>query len=359
MKIAQISPLYEAVPPRFYGGTERVVAHLADALVAAGHEVTLFATAEAQTRGALVPVRDRAIRLDPAPLKSDLAAHLSMLHEVRRRAGQFDVLHFHVDLLHCPFFEDIAGRTLTTLHGRLDIKDLAEAYRCWPGYPLASISDHQRIPLLQAHWVGTVHHGLSPRQYPFSPQPRRREDGGYLAFLGRISPEKGLDRAIAVARRAGWPLKVAAKVDAVDREYFRAVIEPLLDEPQVEYIGEIGDADKGRFLGGATALLFPIDWPEPFGLVMIEAMACGTPVIGWRRGAVPEVLDDGVSGRIVEDVEEAAAAVAQVATLDRRGIRDIFERRFSAAVMADGYLRLYRRLLDQPALDLPRQACLP
>jgi len=359
MKIAQISPLYEAVPPRLYGGTERVVAHLADALVEAGHEVTLFAAAEARTLASLVPVRERAIRLDPAPLKSDLAAHLSMLHEVRRRADRFDVLHFHVDLLHCPFFEDVAGRTLTTLHGRLDMSDLADAYRCWPGYPLVSISDHQRIPLLQAHWVGTVHHGLSPRLYPFTPQPRGRMDGGYLAFLGRISPEKGLDRAIAIARRAGWPLKIAAKVDAVDNEYFRAVIEPLLDDPLVEYIGEIGDGDKGGFLGGATALLFPIDWPEPFGLVMIEAMACGTPVIGWRRGAVPEVLDDGVTGRIVDSTEEAAAAVAQVARLDRRAIRDTFERRFSAAVMADGYLQLYRRLIERPAPDPVIQACLP
>jgi glycosyltransferase involved in cell wall biosynthesis len=359
MKIAQISPLYEAVPPRLYGGTERVVAHLADALVEAGHDVTLFATGEAQTVATLVPVRDRAIRLDPAPLKSDLAAHLSMLHEVRRRAGQFDVLHFHVDLLHYPFFEDLAGHTLTTLHGRLDVKDLDGTYRRWPQFPLASISDHQRIPLRRAHWLGTVHHGLSPRLYPFSPRPRSRDDGGYLAFLGRISPEKRLDRAIAVARRAGWPLKVAAKVDAVDHEYFRAVIEPLLDDPLVDYIGEIGDADKGRFLGDATALLFPIDWPEPFGLVMIEAMACGTPVIAWNRGSVPEVLDDGVNGRIVEDVETAAAAVAQVARLDRRHIRDGFERRFSAAVMADGYLRLYRRLAREPFTEAHARACLP
>ena len=356
MKIAQISPLYEAVPPRLYGGTERVVAHLADALVAAGHEVTLFATAEAQTAALLVPVRDRAIRLDPAPLKSDLAAHLSMLHEVRRRADQFDVLHFHVDLLHYPFFEDIAGRTLTTLHGRLDVEDLDGAYRRWRQFPLASISDHQRSPLGGAHWLGTVHHGLSPWLYPFSPRPRSRADGGYLAFLGRISPEKRLDRAIAVARRAGWPLKVAAKVDAVDHEYFRAVIEPLLDDPLVEYIGEIGDADKGGFLGDATALLFPIDWPEPFGLVMIEAMACGTPVIGWNCGSVPEVLDEGVTGRIVDSETAAVAAVEEVMAFDRGAIRRTFERRFSAAAMAQGYVELYWRVLGDSGYRVRLQA---
>jgi glycosyltransferase involved in cell wall biosynthesis len=337
MRIAQIAPLYEAVPPRLYGGTERIVAHLTDALVELGHDVTLFASADARTHATLVPVRDQAIRLDPAPLKSDLAAHLSMLHEVRRRAADFDVLHFHVDLLHFPLFDQCAERTLTTLHGRLDLKDLPEAYRCWPRFPLVSISDHQRKPLRFANWCGTVYHGMPERLYPFSP----RASGGYLAFLGRISPEKRPDRAIAIARATGMPLKIAAKVDNADLAYFHDHIEPLLDDPLIEFIGEIGDADKPRFLGDATALLFPIDWPEPFGLVMIEAMACGTPVIAWNCGSVPEVVDDGVTGRVVASLDEAVAAVAEVAAYDRRRIRAVFERRFSAATMARGYEALY------------------
>ena len=337
MRIAQIAPLYEAVPPRLYGGTERVVAHLADALVALGHEVTLFAAADARTDATLVPVRDQAIRLDPAPLKSDLAAHLSMLDEVRRRVDDFDLLHFHVDLLHFPLFADVAGRTLTTLHGRLDLKDLPGTYRRWPHFPLVSISDHQRRPLRFAHWAGTVYHGLPERLYRFSPVA----SGGYLAFLGRISPEKRPDRAIAIARAAGLPLKIAAKVDNVDREYFETTIAPLLDDPLVEFVGEIGDAEKPAFLGGASALLFPIDWPEPFGLVMIEAMACGTPVVAWNCGSVPEVVEDGVTGRIVDGVEAAAEAVREVVGYDRRRIRATFERRFSATAMARRYEDLY------------------
>jgi len=264
MKIAQIAPLCEAVPPPLYGGTERIVAWLTDALVDLGHDVTLFASADSRTSARLVPCRDRALRMDPA-LKSDMAAHLSMLQEVRERADEFDVLHFHVDLLHFPMFADCAGRTITTLHGRLDLKDLPDAYRRWPRYPLVSISDHQRRPLRFANWRGTVHHGLPESLFPFSPAA----DGGYLAFLGRISPEKRPDRAIAIARAAGMPLRIAAKVDDADRQYFRERIEPLLDDPLVEFVGEIGDADKARFLGDAAALLFPIDWPEPFGLVMI------------------------------------------------------------------------------------------
>jgi len=339
MRIAQIAPLYEAVPPKLYGGTERIVAHLSDALVDLGHDVTLFSSADAQTRARLVPVRDQAIRLDPAPLKSDMAAHLSMLHEVHRRRDDFDILHFHVDLLHFPLFADCAQRTLTTLHGRLDLKDLAEAYRCWPQFPMVSISNAQRHPLRFANWAGTVYHGMPMSHYRFSPRPR----GAYLAFLGRISPEKRPDRAIAIARATGIPLRIAAKVDAADREYFHARIEPLLDDPLVEFIGEIGDADKSRFLGDAMALLFPIDWPEPFGLVMIEAMACGTPVVAWDCGSVPEVIDDGLTGRVVHSQAEAMAAVAEVAGYDRRRIRDTFERRFSARTMARGYETLYLR----------------
>jgi glycosyltransferase involved in cell wall biosynthesis len=355
VRIAQVAPLYEAVPPRLYGGTERIVAHLTDALVELGHEVTLFASADARTRAKLVPVRDQAIRLDPNPLKSDLAAHLSMLHELHRRAGEFDVLHFHVDLVHFPFFEEIAGRTVTTLHGRLDLKDLAGAYRRWPDYPLVSISRHQREPLPWANWVATVAHGVREDLYRFTAAP----EGGYLAFLGRISPEKRPDRAIAIARRAGLRLKIAAKVDAADRAYFERVVEPLLADPLVEFVGEIGDAEKSGFLGDAAALLFPVDWPEPFGLAMIEAMACGTPVVAWRRGSVPEVGDNGVTGFVVASEDEAVAAVHRVSGLDRRRVRTVFERRFTATVMARNYVDLYRRLgadADFAAAILPETA---
>jgi len=271
MKIAQIAPLYEAVPPSLYGGTERIVAHLTNALVELGHDVTLFASAEAHTRATLVPVRDQAIRLDPFPLKSDLAAHLSMLHELHLRRHEFDLLHFHVDLIHFPFFEDLAARTVTTLHGRLDLKDLPEVYSRWHDYPLVSISDDQRKPLASANWLATVNHGLAEGVYSFNKMP----SDPYLAFLGRISPEKRPDRAISIAKRLGMRLKIAAKVDAVDVGYFRDEIKPLLADPLIEFIGEIGDSEKSAFLGNANALLFPIDWPEPFGLVLIEAMACG------------------------------------------------------------------------------------
>ena len=348
MKIAQISPLYEAVPPKLYGGTERVVAWLTDALVEAGHEVTLFASAEAATRAKLVPVRDQAIRLDPAVLKSDLAAHMGMLHEVRRRMDEFDMLHFHVDMIHFPFFEDCARHTLTTLHGRLDLKDLPVAYRRWDQFPLASISNDQRRPLRNANWIGTVHHGLPADLFPFVSNPR----GTYLAFLGRISPEKRVDRAIAIARRVGLPLKIAAKVDAADKAYYEREIEPLLGGRDVEFIGEIGDADKGAFLGNAAALLFPIDWPEPFGIVMIEAMACGTPVVAWNCGSVPEVIDEGENGRIVDNEDDAVAAVREVLGYDRANVRGVFERRFTAKVMAERYLRLYTRLARGQASDL-------
>ena len=344
MRIAQIAPLCEAVPPRLYGGTERIVAYLTDALVDLGHDVTLFAAADARTHATLVPVRDQSMRLDPEPLKCDLAAHLAMLHEVRRRRDEFDVLHFHVDLMHFPLFEERPQRTLTTLHGRLDLKDLPETYRRWPHFPLVSISDSQRKPLRFANWSGTVYHGLPETLCPFTARPQ----GDYLAFLGRISPEKRPDRAIAIARRAGLPLKIAAKVDQADRAYFHDEIKPLLDDPGVEFLGEIGERDKAAFLGNARALLFPIDWPEPFGLVMIEAMACGTPVVAWACGSVPEVVDDGVSGRVVRSEDEAVRAVAEVAGFDRRRVREVFERRFSARAMALGYEALYRRALEAP-----------
>ncbi len=341
MHIAQIAPLTETVPPKLYGGTERVVANLCDALVQLGHEVTLFAAADARTDAKLVAVRDCAIRLDPAPFKSDVAAHLSMLHEVRRRAWQFDILHFHIDLLHFPVFEHQAHRTVTTLHGRLDLTDLENAYRHWPQFGLVSISDHQRTPLPFVNWLATVPHGLPEHQFAF----RARPQPGYLAFIGRISPEKRPDVAISIARRAGIPLKIAAKVDNVDRDYFETRIAPLLNDPMIDYIGEIGDDQKSEFLGNARALLFPIDWPEPFGLVMIEAMACGTPVIAWNRGSVPEVIDHGVTGYIVDSEEEALAALSNIELIDRRTVREVFERRFAARTMARSYVDLYARLL--------------
>ena len=357
LRIAQIAPLIESVPPRLYGGTERVVSHLADSLVSLGQDVTLFASGDARTKAQLVAVREQAIRLDSAPLKSDVAAHLSMLHEVRLRAEEFDVLHFHIDLLHFPLFERIAQRTLTTIHGRLDFADLPGAYRRWCEYPLVSISNSQRRPLPFANWMATVHHGIPHDLFHFSPKHR-----GYLAFVGRISPEKRVDRAIEVALQAAMPLRIAAKVDAVDATYFREVIEPLLQAPGVEFLGEIDDAGKDELLGGAAALLFPIDWPEPFGLVMIEAMACGTPVIAWDAGSTREVVDESVTGFIVRSIDEAVASLARAATLDRARVRETFERRFSAVTMSKNYLRLYSRLIqpalrdDKPASRLPRPA---
>jgi glycosyltransferase involved in cell wall biosynthesis len=336
MKIAQIAPLYESVPPRFYGGTERVVSYLTDALVDLGHDVTLFAAADARTKAKLVPVRARSIRLDPHDLKCDLAAHLTMLHEVRQRAADFDVLHFHVDLMHFPVFEDMPERTLTTLHGRLDLKDLASFYRRWPQFRLVSISDQQRTPLPFANWAGTVYHGIPQALFPFHAEPR----GKYLAFLGRISPEKRPDRAIAIAKACGIHLKIAAKVDNADRAYYREQIAPLIDGKFIEYVGEITEAQKPDFLGNALALLFPIDWPEPFGMVMIEAMGCGTPVIAWDCGSVPEVIEPGVTGYMVKSLTEATEAVHRVPSLDRRKVRAAWEKRFTATAMAKRYLPL-------------------
>lgn len=341
MRIAQIAPLNEAVPPKLYGGTERVVAHLANALVDLGHDVTLFASADSATRAKLVPMRDQALRLDCDRGSSEPAAHLTMLHEVRRRVDDYDVLHFHVEPHHLPLFEHVAERTVTTMHGRLDLKDLPALYRCWPQYPLVSISDSQRRPLPQANWLSTVYHGfpLDLHQPSYSP-------AGNLVFLGRISPEKRPDRAIEIAKRAGMRLKIAAKVDDADRAYFHERIEPLLDHPLVEWVGEVDDTEKTQLLSDAAALLFPIDWPEPFGLVLIEAMACGTPVIAWPHGSVPEVVDDGVTGFVVDAIDAAVRALARVDGLDRRRIRAVFEQRFSSTVMAQNYMRAYWRLLS-------------
>lgn len=361
MKIAQIPPLFERIPPKLYGGTERIVAYLSDALVALGHDVTLFASGDAVTAARLVPVRDQALRLDPdAHRASDMAAHLSMLDQARAMADEFDVMHFHIDLMHFPFFEDIADRTVTTLHGRLDIKDLDDCYRRWNAYPLVSISDSQRRPLPAANWLGTVHHGLPLDLHRPAVKPR----GDYLAFLGRISAEKGVDRAIAIAKEANIRLKIAAKVEGErDQAYLRDVVEPMVDKSLVEFIGEITDAQKAAFLGNAMAVLFPIDWPEPFGLVMIEAMASGTPVIAFDNGSVPEVIDEGVTGVVVDSVEQAVRAVEKVRRFDRQKIRRRFEERFSAGVMARSYLSLYRRgLAAQPiakAVPVPALSRLP
>lgn len=361
MKIAQVTPLYEAVPPKLYGGTERVVAHLTDALVDLGHEVTLFASADARTRARLIPVRDQAIRLDPAPLKSDLAAHMSMLDRVMDRIDDFDIVHFHTDMIHFPMFRPWADKTVTTLHGRLDMKDLPEVYRRWPDFGLVSISDDQRRPLPFANWKATVHHGMPSDLYRFSPRSE-----GYLAFLGRISPEKRPDRAIEIATRLGRRLKIAAKVDAADKLYWEDVIRPMVEgNPLIEFVGEIGDAQKSDFLGGADALLFPIDWPEPFGLVMIEAMACGTPVVAFRCGSTAEIIEDGATGFLVEDLDAALAATDRVGELDREAIRARFELRFSATAMARRYLDVYGDLLarrpyaETPLADVVRRLSPP
>jgi glycosyltransferase involved in cell wall biosynthesis len=324
-----------------YGGTERVVSYLTEELVRQGHDVTLFASGDSVTTAELVTVCDCAVRLDPSCV-DPLARHILLLEEVYRQAERFDIIHFHIDYLHVPLSMRAGRPNVTTLHGRLDLPELPRLHKCFLGMPLVSISNSQRTPLDWAAWKATVYHGVPERLYTLQEKP-----GAYLAFLGRISPEKRVDRAIEIARRAGMPIRIAAKVDKVDREYFDNVIKPLLDDPMVEYIGEIGDNDKSEFLGGARALLFPIDWPEPFGLVVPEAMACGTPVIAWRRGSVPELVDDGVTGFIVDDIDEAVRAVNRSEDLDRRLCRRVFERRFSASRMARDYVSVYQDILSQ------------
>jgi glycosyltransferase involved in cell wall biosynthesis len=340
VKIAQIAPLMESVPPKLYGGTERIVSYLTEELVRLGHDVTLFASEDSLTAGKLVPCVPRALRLD-ARVRDPIPHYMRMLDRVRRRAAEFDLLHFHIDQLHFPSFRQLARRTVTTLHGRQDLPDLLPLYADFSDMPLVSISNFQRRPVPAAHWVANIPHGLPLDLH--RPGADRRD--GYLAFLGRMAPEKGPDRAIAIARAMGLPLKLAAKVDRVDEAYFRETIVPLLDSPGVEFIGEINEQQKTQFLGGARALLFPVDWPEPFGLVMIEAMACGTPVLAFRCGSVPEVVEDGITGAIVASVEEAIAALPRVLALDRQAVRQRFELRFSAVRMATDYLALYRSLL--------------
>ena len=339
MKIAQVAPLIESVPPRLYGGTERIVSYLTEELVRLGHDVTLFASGDSITSAELAPCCTRALRLDPT-VRDIIPYFMLMIDKVRERAEEFDVLHFHIDLFHFPLFRSLAARTLTTLHGRQDLGDLKPFYGRFGEMPLVSISNDQRKPLPHDNFVATIHHGVPAGLYRPS-----FEQGSYVAFLGRISPEKRPDRAIRIARAAGIPLKIAAKIDKVDEDYFRNDILPLIDGPEVEFIGEINKREKTKFLGEAAALLFPVNWPEPFGLVMIEAMACGTPVLAFRCGSVPEVIECGVTGKVVDSEEEAIAALPAVLCYDRRAVRHRFEERFTSARMAKDYISTYRRLL--------------
>ena len=341
MRIAQVAPLFESVPPKLYGGTERVVSYLTEELVQEGHEVTLFASGDSATKAHLVAACRRSLRLDKQCV-DQFAHQILMLEHVFQRATEFDIVHFHVDYLHFPLSRRQPITDVTTLHGRLDIPDLVPLYREFRDMPVISISDAQRAPLPWANWQATVYHGVPAELYRF-----HEEAGTYFAFLGRISPEKRVDRAIEIAKRVGMPLKIAAKVDPVDQEYFESVINPLLRDPLVDFVGEIGKGEKDDFLGNAYALLFPIDWPEPFGLVMVEAMACGTPVIAYRSGAVPEVIDEGRTGFIVEGLEDAIEAVRRVPELSRKRCREVFEQRFTATRMAHDYVQVYEQLITQ------------
>ena len=349
MRIAQVAPLAESVPPKLYGGTERVVSWLTEELVAQGHDVTLFASGDSETSAQLVRAVPQGLRL--GGIRDHTASILVMLEEVRRRVSAFDIIHFHIDLLQFPSFRNSSAQCLTTLHGRLDLADFHPVYRAFPEMPLVSISRNQRLPLPHANWRANIQHGLPPGSAPVDVERR-----DYLAFLGRVAPEKRPDRAIEIAKRAGIPLKIAAKVDPSDQDYFDHVIRPQLDHPLVEFVGEIGDHEKRDFLGKAIALLFPIDWPEPFGLVMIEAMREGTPTIAWRRGSVPEVIDEGLTGFVVESLEEAVAAVHMAGDLDRKLVRKRFEERFTATRMASNYVAQYAGLVEEAALRAARQA---
>lgn len=340
MKIAQIAPLGESVPPKLYGGTERVVSYLTEELIRQGHDVTLFASGDSRTTAKLVRCSDMALRLNPV-VKDHIPYHVAMMDKVRLRAKEFDVVHFHTDLLHFPLVHNLE-RTITTLHGRLDLPDLRPFFAAFPGVPLVSISRSQRRHLpKRLNWVGNVYHGLPRDLLSFKANP----SNDYLAFLGRISPEKRPDRAIEIAGRAGVPLKMAAKVDKADQAYWDDVISPMIrSNPNVEFVGEINDQEKADFLGNAIALLFPIDWPEPFGLVTIEAMACGTPIVAFRAGSVPEVIEDGLTGFVVCDVAEAVEAVLRLDTLDRKQARTVFEHRFTVERMAQAYSAIYQSL---------------
>ncbi|MBS0639225.1 MAG: glycosyltransferase family 4 protein [Acetobacteraceae bacterium] len=342
MRIAQVSPLFEAVPPKLYGGTERVVYSLTEELVAMGHDVTLFASGDSITSATLAPMREQALRLDPS-VKDWVATYYRMVELIYRRKDEFDVIHFHIDYFPLQLFSRQNVPYLTTIHGRLDLPEFVETYGTFADCPFVSISNSQRRPIPHLNWVRTVLHGMPANI--LTPQPVKQE---YAAFLGRISPEKGADRAIAIASKAGMKLKIAAKVDNADKEYYDSKIKPLITgNPDVEFIGEINDKQKPDFLSGAHALLFPIDWPEPFGLVMIESMACGTPVIAFNCGSVPEVMDDGLSGFIVNNIDEAVKALGKVHTLDRAKVRATFDRRWTSRRMAEDYVDVYEELIDQ------------
>jgi glycosyltransferase involved in cell wall biosynthesis len=342
MKIAQVAPLYESVPPKLYGGTERVVSYLTDELVRQGHDVTLFASGDSVTEAELSPMCERALRLEGKKIVDPIVHHLRMVELVAQQADEFDVLHFHVDYLHFPITRRQKIPAVTTLHGRLDIPDLVPLYQEFWDMNLVSISNAQRTPLIWANWIGTVHHGLPENLYK-----ARTASGKYLAFLGRISPEKRVDRAVEIATRLDMPIKIAAKIDVIDKEYFESNIRKLFDHPLVEYVGEIGERDKADFLGNAHALLFPIDWPEPFGLVMIEALACGTPVIAYRLESVPEIIDEGTTGFMVNSLDEAVQAAKRLRSIDRLTCRRVFEERFSARRMALDYVEIYKQVLRQ------------
>jgi glycosyltransferase involved in cell wall biosynthesis len=340
MKIAQVAPLYESVPPRLYGGTERVVSNLTEELVAMGHEVTLFASGDSETRAELIPIVDKALRLDPHSV-DPLAPHILMMEKVFSNSKQFDLIHFHVDHIQLPLIQRYGGATLSTFHGRLDIPDLVPLYRQYSDLNFTSISNSQRNPLPWLNWRGTVYHGLNPNDFRFY-----EKQGDYLAFLGRISPEKGVEDSIAIAKQFGMKLKIAAKVGDADQKYFVDEIEHLLEDPLIEFIGEIGENEKNDFLGKAFATLFPIAWPEPFGLVMIESMACGTPVIAFRRGSVPEVMIEERSGFIVDHQEGALTALTKVRDFHRALARQVFEERFTAKRMAGDYVKIYETLVE-------------
>ncbi|MGQ0812545.1 MAG: glycosyltransferase family 4 protein [Nitrospiraceae bacterium] len=339
MKIAQVSPLWESVPPRLYGGTERIVSYLTEELVRLGHDVTLFASGDSLTRARLESVCPQALRLNAGIFNRD-APLVSLIERVFGSPEEFDIIHSHLDFFGFSLSRRCLVPTVTTLHGRLDLPELVPVFREFAELPLVSISDAQRRPLPWSNWVGTVHHGLPRDLYTFQPKP-----GKYLAFLGRISPEKRPDHAIEIAKRVGLPLRIAAKVDPADRDYFQNQIEPLMSHPLIEYVGEITDAEKDDFLGEASALVCPYDWPEPFGLVLIEALACGTPVLAYHRGSIPEIIDDGVTGFVCEGLEEMVAAVERLPSLDRRRCRQAFDDRFCVERMAEHYVRIYDGIL--------------
>lgn len=339
MKIAQVSPLYESVPPKLYGGTERVVHNITEELIAQGHEVTLFASGDSVTSAKLVSPCKKALRLDPDCIDT-LASHFTMIEMVEKVAHEFDVIHNHLDYLYFPIIKRSVTPRITTLHGRLDIPELQSLYKEYNEIPLVSISNSQRTPIAFANWIGTVYHGLPLDLYHFHADP-----GKYLAFVGRISPEKRVDRAIEIAIGAGIPIKIAAKVDKADKDYYEENIKKLMEHPLVEFLGEVGEKEKEELLGNALGFIYPIDWPEPFGLGMIEAMACGTPVIAFKNGSVPEVVDEGLSGYIVNSIPEAIEAVKKLAGTNRQQVRTTFERRFSATRMVNDYLKIYASVM--------------